>query len=226
MANKLDEKDTNPSNINNEGRDVHVIDKTLKIEIGKESKYFEIFLWVLLIIPGLIFLMMKVSAKNYFNKLEQTIQTAASEIDNYLEQRVIVLENAATLVKKSVDLDKDVMKSIAKYRSGIKDNNGDDLSQIASDVENIATKLNIAIENYPDLKAHNVIADAMQKNDYLQREITAARTNYNDYVNRWNNDIQVWPTKKIVAAKQGYTTRIPFIASAEIKQKAKQNFFE
>jgi LemA protein len=29
----------------------------------------------------------------------------------------------------------------------------------------------------------------------------------------------------IVAAKQGYTTRIPFAASQEIKQKAKDVFF-
>ena len=30
---------------------------------------------------------------------------------------------------------------------------------------------------------------------------------------------------KIVAAKNGYTTRIPFIASKEIKEKAKSVFF-
>ena len=29
----------------------------------------------------------------------------------------------------------------------------------------------------------------------------------------------------IVAAKNGYTTRIPFVASQEIKQKAKEVFF-
>jgi len=80
-------------------------------------------------------------------------------------------------------------------------------------------------ENYPDLKAHNEIADAMQQNMYLQREITAARELYNDTINEWNRDIFAWPTKKIVAAKNGYTTRIPFIASKEIKEKAKEVFF-
>mgnify|MGYP000067457241 CR=1 FL=1 len=34
-----------------------------------------------------------------------------------------------------------------------------------------------------------------------------------------------WPTKQIVAAKAGYTTRIPFIASAEIKAAARGTFF-
>ena len=65
----------------------------------------------------------------------------------------------------------------------------------------------------------------MQQNMYLQREITAARELYNDTVNAWNRDVFAWPTKQIVAARAGYTTRIPFIASQEIKQKAKDVFF-
>lgn len=60
---------------------------------------------------------------------------------------------------------------------------------------------------------------------YLQREITAARELYNDTINEWNKDIFAWPTKKIVAAKNSYTTRIPFVASQEIKQKAKEVLF-
>ena len=88
----------------------------------------------------------------------------------------------------------------------------------------ISRDINVAVENYPDLQAHREIADAMQQNMYLQREITAARELYNDTVNEWNKDVFAWPTKKIVAAKNGYTTRIPFVASQEIKQKAKEVF--
>lgn len=65
----------------------------------------------------------------------------------------------------------------------------------------------------------------MQQNMYLQREITAARELYNDAVDRWNRDIFVWPAYKIVASKNGYTTRIPFVASKEIKEQAKAVFF-
>ena len=67
--------------------------------------------------------------------------------------------------------------------------------------------------------------DAMQQNMHLQREITAARELYNDTVAAWNRDIFAWPTKQIVAARAGYTTRIPFIASKEIKAQAKDVFF-
>ena len=85
--------------------------------------------------------------------------------------------------------------------------------------------VNIAFENYPDLKAHQAIADAMQQNSYLQREITAAREVYNDTVNAWNRDVYAWPTKQIVAAKAGYTTRIPFMVDAETRADARKKFF-
>ena len=63
------------------------------------------------------------------------------------------------------------------------------------------------------------------KNNYLQREITAARTVYNSRVTQWNTDIFSWPTKMIVAAQQGYTTRIPFTTSSEVRQAARAKFF-
>jgi LemA protein len=82
------------------------------------------------------------------------------------------------------------------------------------------------VEAYPELKAHAAIADAMQQNSYLQKEITAARSLYNDTVNQWNRDIFDWPTKMIVAARAGYTTRIPFSVSSEVKQRAREVFFK
>ena len=85
--------------------------------------------------------------------------------------------------------------------------------------------MDVAFEAYPDLKAHNEIADCMQQNSYLQKEITAAREVYNDTVLEWNSIIFQWPTYKIVAAKNGYTSRIPFAASKEMKDKARGTFF-
>jgi LemA protein len=192
--------------------------------VGVGSTIFEIFLWIL-IIPGLIFLFMKIKARNYFDRLQQKIQSNASTIDNYLEQRVMILQNVAGLVEKAIDLDKDTFSRIAAYRSGRSLENETIRNEVSTEVDNIYGQISVAVENYPDLKAHAAIADAMQQNAYLQKEITAARQLYNDSVERWNQDIQVWPTKKIVAARAGFTTRIPFTASKAIKEQARAKFF-
>ena len=220
MANQLDE--LNPE-IREEGLDTNVIARKLPAKVGVGSKIFEFFLWFPLIVPGIVFLFKKTKARNYFDQLQQKIQSNASQIDNYLEQRVMVLQNCARLLDKAIDLDKTTFENIAKYRSG--NMTEDSRNNLAGTIDTLSRDVNIAFENYPDLKAHKEIESAMQQNMYLQREITAARELYNDSINAWNRDIFAWPTKAIVAAKQGYTTRIPFTASAEIKAQARGTFF-
>lgn len=221
MANQLDEMNTDQ--VNEQGRSINVIDRQLPVTTGAGSVFFEIALWLLGLLPGIIFLFMKQSARNYFDGLQQRIQHNASQIDNYLEQRVQILQNAVGIVEKAVELDKDVMKSVAAIRAG---GSGEDKrNEIAGHLDSAMSKINVAFEAYPELKSHRSLADAMQQNSYLQREITAAREVYNDTILKWNADIFKWPTKKIVAAKAGYTTRIPFTASKEVKEQARATFF-
>ena len=220
MANELDET-TGP--VNDAGRDIHVIEKQLPVTVGFGSALFEIVLWCLGIIPGLIFLFMKIGAKNYFQQLQQKIQADASTIDNYLEQRVQILQNLAKLVEKAVDLDKDVMKAVSAFRGGALPDGA--RNAVAREIDGCFGRLFPQVEAYPELKAHASIAEAIQQNAYLQKEITAARELYNDTVAQWNTDVFSWPTKQIVAARAGYTTRIPFTASAEVRQQARGTFF-
>ncbi len=221
MANLLDEEDV--SLVKEEGNDVHVINKKLPVTVGVGTKIFEIFMWVPFVIPGLILALNKRKAKDFLLSLEQKLQHDASAIDNYMTQRVIVLENTAKLLEKSIELDKSVFKEIAAVRSGkVSDENRNDLSE---KIDSIEHAINVAVEAYPELKSHQDIQEAMQQNRLSQEMITAAREAYNDTVYRWNSAIQEWPCKRMVAAKAGYTTRIPFTASKAVKEKAEKVFF-
>ena len=167
---------------------------------------------------------MKISADNFFRQLQQKIQADASQIDNFLEQRVQILQNVAPRVNKAIDLDKDVMKAVAALRGGA--SLGDaERNELAATIDGSFARLFPQFEAYPELKAHTAIIEAMRQNSQLQREITAARTLYNDTVTLWNTSIYEWPAKMIVAARNGYTTRIPFTASAETKARARELFF-
>ena len=135
----------------------------------------------------------------------------------------MILSNLAKLIEKAANLDKETFVELAAARGGI--TNDETRNVQGEKIENVNRKINVAIEAYPELKAHQEIQDAIQQNAYLQKEITAAREVYNDTVNEWNTIIQKWPTYMIVAAKQGYTTRIPFSTTKEIKEQARGVFF-
>ena len=220
MANELDEM-TGP--VSEEGRDVHVIQKQVAVKTDWRSTLFQVALWICGIIPGIIFAIMKIKARSYLQQLQQKIQHDASTIDNYQTQRVVVLQNCAKLLDKAIDLDKTVLTDIAKYRGG--NVTDEQRNELAGKLDGLSRSINVAFEAYPNIKAHQEIADAMQQNSYLQQEVTAAREVYNDTVMRWNADIFAWPTKMIVAAKAGYTTRIPFTASKQMKEKSESVFF-
>ncbi len=248
MANLLDEM-TGP--VNENGRDVNVIERQLPVTVGLESLIFEIaiflcgcllllivklggiavsqevmiLLYVLIAVPPVIWIIAKIHAKNYLSQLEQRIQSNASEIDNFLEQRVEIMKNVAGLVSKAISLDSDVMKSVAAFRGGCGAISDANRNEISAKIDRTFTSLIPHIEAYPELKAHAAIAEAMRQNSYLQKEITAARTLYNDTVLLWNTVIFEWPLKQIVAARSGKTTRIPFSVSKEVKEQARGTFF-
>lgn len=223
MANELDELDT--SLVNPNGQDVHVINKQLKVELDGADKFVNVGVWFLFIIGGLVYMFKKAHAKTYFQQLQQKLQHDASTIDNYMQQKVTILTNAAKLLEKSIKLDKETFKDIALARQGLSQNPDEARNQLQSNLEGIEKNINVVLEAYPELKSHQAIADVMQQNAYLQQEITAAREVYNNTVNKWNAEIYSRWAKKFVAAKSGYNTRIPFTASAEVKAQAEGVFF-
>ena len=217
MANELDEL-TGP--VNEEGREVNVINKQIPVKVGVGSTIFQVVLCIF-ILPIPFVLIARVNAGKKLSQLQQKLQQAASQVDNYMEQRVVILQNAAKLVEKGIDLDKSTFTEIARLRAG----GSDSFSEQNKAIEEVSKKINVAFEQYPDLKAHQELADAMQQNSYTQREITAAREHYNDVVGEWNRAVFEWPFKQIIAAKRGYTTRIPFSVSKEVKEQARGVFF-
>ena len=142
MANELDEL-SGPVNTN--GRDVNVIEKQIPVKVGVGSTIFEVLLWVLGIIPGLIFLIKKIKAQNYFRGLQQKIQSNASTIDNLIEQRVVILSNAAQLLDKAITLDKETLTQIAAYRGGVNPNADGDRNEVYSKLDGISRQINIFI---------------------------------------------------------------------------------
>ena len=220
MGNELDEM-RDP--VNEQGRDINVIEKQVKIDVDGRSTLFVFFLWFPFIIPGIVFAIMKIKAKATLQTLQQKIQHDASTVDNYLLNRVTILKNAASLLEKSIKLDRETFADIARFRSG---NISDaERNELAGKLDVVERNINVALEAYPELRAHADIQKVMQQNEYTQREITAAREAYNDTVYQWNSLIQQWPTYRIVAAKAKYTTRIPFSVSREVKEQAQADFF-
>jgi len=175
-------------------------------------------------VPGLVFVFRKISAKNYLEGLQQKIQAYASQVDNYLVQRGEILKNVARIIERAESHDKDVHIPVAQIRSG-GNFTDEERNEVAANLDAAWQGIQVAVEAYPDLQTQPIYLEAMRQNSYLQKEITAARDLYNDAVLRWNQDIFIWPAKRIVAARNKWHTRIPFYASAVEKEQGRAVYF-
>ena len=101
MANVIDEM-TGP--VNTQGRDINVIEKQIPVKTGFGSVLFEFFLWFPFILPGLIFLLMKIGARNYFKALEQKISTMPRRLTTILNRGCRYFKMWSAWLKKQSNL--------------------------------------------------------------------------------------------------------------------------
>lgn len=102
--------------------------------------------------------------------------------------------------RKSIDLDKDVLTKVAAHRGGV--NFSLTLPEMKPPaLSKASAKINIAVENYPTLNPTPKSWKRLERNSYLQKEITVARELYNDDIAATLHS--VWPVK-MVALKPLY----------------------
>lgn len=177
-----------------------IVNTQLAPSLGKGTKVFEIGMWALGIIPGAILASRKSKARNYFTALEQRINTNAAQIDVYLDRRAQILRSCPGF---TADIDPLLASGLPREARNITSGRIDHAYQLLVEQDKARNGGNISAE----------LASALRADRNVQREITAARTLYNDTVNMWNRDIYQWPAKQMVAVSERLTTRPVFVSS-------------
>ena len=180
------------------------VNEKKKVTIGAGSITFEVLLWVFFIIPGIIFIFMKKKARKYLNELKTQIDDCGTLISNILNQRIDILIQINSFAKCTFS---EISKELPMNEKG----------QL---IEKASKEVNKLVESHPELK------DLLEQNKNLKKELVSIKPVYNNLVSRWNREIFLWPTKKIVAAKEGYTTELTYTVLDELKVNAKSGLLE
>lgn len=169
-----------------------------KVTIGAGSIAFEVLLWVFLLIPGIIFIFMKKKAKKYLNELKTQLDDCYALLNNILNQRIDTLNKIDSFAKCSFS---EISKDLP-------------INQKGSLIEKASVEAKKLIDKNPELETQ------IEINSNLKRELVSIKATYNNLVLRWNKEIFLWPTKQIVATKEGYTTEITYNVLDELKVNA------
>lgn len=154
-----------------------------------------------------------VSKKNQVNNV-------FGSIDAVLKKRYDLIPNLVETVKQYVSHEKELLEEITRLRSQAIDGNNEMDTRV--DLENQITgamdKLQVAVENYPDLKANQNFMHLQQSMMEIEEQISAARRTYNSTVTSYNNAIEMFPSN-VMANAMKYKPKKVF----QISEKERQN---
>lgn len=132
-------------------------------------------------------------------KKRNKTQEAFSAIDVQLKKRYDLIPNILTIAQKYMDHERNLIEEVTKLRT--------EVMAISSNYENIDRKIaldsqlaqkmgqiNVAMENYPELKADQTMITAMQTYNEVEEHIAAARRFYNSAANELKNAVEIFPS--------------------------------
>ena len=136
------------------------------------------------------------SIYNSLIRVKNKVKNARSQIDVQLKKRYDLVPNLIQTVKGYMKHEKTVLEDITKMRS-----KAIDTKDISSEMKindkmskAISGILNVAVENYPDLKASKNFLMLQEELSGIENKIAYSRQYYNDAVMDYNNRIEMFPT--------------------------------
>ncbi|RXJ87742.1 LemA family protein [Arcobacter sp. CECT 8985] len=160
-----------------------------------------LFFYTIIFIIGLILY------RSYTNIISNKnfLDAAYANVDVQLKKRYDLIPNILTIAKKYMEYEKNVLLDITNIRTKLEKNykESDDNKNIKErfkleDQLDLKMKeLNISLENYPDLYSHKLLIEAQQSYSEVERNISAARRNYNQSIAYLKNSIEIYPGKFI-----------------------------
>ncbi|WP_297335024.1 LemA family protein [Algoriphagus sp.] len=152
---------------------------------------------VLLVLAALTAIIIVIINNKIIVKKNQVAQAYGS-IEIYLKKRFDLLPNLAAMVKKHMEHEKEILLKVTELRSQVEQAIDEkEKIEASNQMTKVLGGLNIAIENYPELKADKQFLHLQYEVSEMEDQISAARRAYNASVTRYNNQIQLFPSNLI-----------------------------
>lgn len=148
---------------------------------------------------------------NTIQSYDEQAAQAKQNIDAQLQRRADLIPNLVNTVKGFAKQEETVLREVTEARAGLvgalQKPGGSDPAELARENANLSgalSRLNFAIEAYPDLKSNENFLRLQDELTGTENRIAVSRTDYNTAVRQYNEYIRTFPavlTAKATGAK-------------------------
>ena len=120
---------------------------------------------------------------------EEQITTAQSEIKIQEKRRADLIPNLVDCVKEYDKHEYETLMAVVEARGTNSD----------SSVQEIQTMINAVAEQYPELKSNENYKELMNELSTTENKIAQVRSNYNEWVSKYNSYTKKFPNRQILS---------------------------
>lgn len=155
---------------------------------------------IVIIIAVVLIIIYCIVAYNALTRLKNRVKTNWAQIDVVLKRRADLIPNLVETVKGYASHEKDTLEAAIQARNTyVSANTPQDQLAASGELNQALSRLLMLGEAYPDLKANTNFLELQTELRNTEDKITYARQFYNDSVNKYTNQIEVFPS--VIIAK-------------------------
>lgn len=159
---------------------------------------------LMLLVAVILLIVFIVSIYNSLVSIKNQVENAWKQIDIQLKRRHDLIPNLVNLCKDYMQYEQETLTRVIEARNtAVSANNHHDAISAEKGLTQALGKLFALMENYPDLKAQQNVAQLMEELRTTENKISFARQYYNDSVMAINNKVQQFPSN-IIANMFGF----------------------
>ena len=160
-----------------------------------------------------------ISTQRTLVNLDEMCKNALSQIEVQLNSRFdAVIALAKTAAKYAAHESETIIKTIEARGGNAGGGNVASMNEKADLLGQVMSRLNVVVEQYPDLRASDLYREAQQGQKEYEEKVRLSRMIYNDSATKMNRMVRQWPSS-IVASMLHFTEK-DYLTVDEARKKA------
>jgi LemA protein len=179
------------------------------------NKWIIVVVIVAILVVGIVLVAMYYGTYNNLVSLEESVDEKWAQVEQELQRRYDLIPRVVNASKLYINYEGSILQNVTELRSqwaaAMQSGDVDAINDATGKLDSAVANLIVVIENYPDLKASQVVEDLMVALEGTENRISTERMRYNEAVRDYNRARRSFPAN-MWAAGWGFEGREYFEA--------------